>query len=698
MRRRKNHLLMKQSLMNSQLNYIHHLSNIINGVIESFQSEKYTPPLADLNRENFFQVLNRSFLSTLAGKTDEINNINEKFKDSSEYKIVLQFYLKGLDLIHQELKDTLKNDVEFAKTFKEVSEWCVINGPECDLPDLAEKSWSVFFPEAVGILNNEKTSINNLRKKRSVKVTKLNDDPVKSPIEEIVFTSNALLTIPSKSKKIEDLEFSSTVKAVLTETVKDEQLYWYDHPIQIGVEPEKNEVLYGMRALNEAVTFEKKNRNTPASQKLTCILSASVTHEKLHQIAQQYLEDEFHRGEPMDNLNIYLFTENETDSLITEILVPAAEKYLNLNPALAKEMLQVFGVDGEYGRHYSFLKAIVALWQVFIDPTIKATFKIDLDQVFPQDKLVNETGSSAFEHLCTPLWGAEGVDDDGDLVDLGMIAGALVNEKDIHKSLFSADVPIPDKVKYTDELIFFSKLPQAISTQAEMLTRYDSIEPDGINTCIQRVHVTGGTNGILIKSLFKYRPFTPSFFGRAEDQAYILSVLDRDEKNLAYVHKDGLIMRHDKESFAQEAMKAAHIGKLVGDYTRILYFSAYSDQLAEENARIKRWLDPFTGCFISKIPVTVAFLRFAFRADQFFQEGNGDEGVAFIKNGAKRIGETLAFISEDLESTYKKERSGWELYYNILEACRNALNSNDEYMDKLKIRAQNLIKNSHLNI
>jgi len=603
-----------------------------------------------------------------------------------------------LKLIYEELKDVVNTDPEFSQNLYEVSEWYSQNGSNSDISDLAEKSWTVFFPEAVGIYKNKKKSIEDLREKRSVKVSKLNDQPVKSPLEEIIFTSNALLTIPSKNKITEDLENKSKLKDILAQVVKDKQLYWYDHPIQIGVDPEKNEVLYGMQALNEAVAYEKKNRNAPVDKKLTCILSASVTHEKLHQIAKQYLEDEFHRGQSMVNLDIFLFTENETDLLISEILVPAAERYLNQDPLLAKDLLQILGVDGEYGRHYSFLKAIAAFWQVFIDPSVKATFKIDLDQVFPQDELVNETGSSAFEHLCTPLWGAEGSDIDNNPLDLGMIAGALVNEKDIHKSLFTPDVPIPKKVNTADELIFFSILPQAISTEAEMLTRYDSENPDGKMSCIQRVHVTGGTNGILIKNLFKYRPFTPSFFGRAEDQAYIMSVLDRDEKKLAYVHKSGLIMRHDKETFAQEAMKAAHIGKLVGDYTRILYFSAYSDLLNAENFRIKNWLDPFTGCFISKIPITIVYLRFAFKAMQLFQEGNAENGEAFIKNGTRRINHALKFISTDFETNYLKESAGWELYYDILIACQTALNNGDDYISKLKDRAQKLIKKSHLNI
>merc|ERR1740121_428891 len=93
---------------------------------------------------------------------------------------------------------------------------------------------------------------------------------------------------------------------------------------------------------------------------------------------------------------------------------------------------------------------------------------------------------------------------------------------------------------------------------------------------IQRIHVTGGTNGILVDYLFKYRPFSPSWIGRAEDQSYLFSTFARKGPKLGYVHKPGLIMRHDKECFAMEAMEAARIGKMVGDYERMLLFSEYA--------------------------------------------------------------------------------------------------------------------------
>ena len=61
------------------------------------------------------------------------------------------------------------------------------------------------------------------------------------------------------------------------------------------------------------------------------------------------------------------------------------------------------------------------------------------------------------------------------------------------------------------------------STVAEMMARYDGAPQDGRARCLERIHVTGGTNGILIDALRRHRPFTPTFIGRAEDQAYLLT-------------------------------------------------------------------------------------------------------------------------------------------------------------------------------
>jgi hypothetical protein len=337
---------------------------------------------------------------------------------------------------------------------------------------------------------------------------------------------------------------------------------------------------------------------------------------------------------------------------------------------------------------------VAALWGVLIDADIRATFKIDLDQVFPQQELVEQSGSSAFEHFTTPLWGARGVDSDGQAVEMGMLAGALVNERDITTSLFTPDVRFPSRQPTADECVFFSMMPQALSTEAEMMTRYDTDVLDGQGACIQRIHVTGGTNGILIDSLRRHRPFTPSFIGRAEDQAYILSVIANPGERLAYVHEPGLIMRHDKEAFAQEAIAAAHVGKLIGDYERILCFSAYAHCLAGNVATVKHTVDPFTGCFISRIPTTVAYLRFALKAASFFSDDNAEDGVAFIQLGARRIRKALDFVDgEDsqLKQAFQDERSGWQLYYDILFALDEALAGEDGFAHELRDRARAIV-------
>ena len=94
------------------------------------------------------------------------------------------------------------------------------------------------------------------------------------------------------------------------------------------------------------------------------------------------------------------------------------------------------------------------------------------------------------------------------------------------------------------------------------------------------------------------------------------------EETLRYVHKDGLVMRHDKHAFAGEAIRSARIGKLVGDYIRILMFSCYARVLPWSVKKTKDLIDPFTGCFVSYMPFTVVSLRFALKIASFLKKAN----------------------------------------------------------------------------
>lgn len=647
--------------------------------------------------------LNAAFLIALSGEAHPLYNqalgYLSDFQAHPSWEKAVHFYKDGLELIRSEISNRFYIDDRFKKELIGLHSWIISSENRKNHKKTVEKIYRVFFPEGVGLSDNQdrEEKINLLREKRKISISKLNPSPVANPAKEILFTSNILITIPSVSRGINNLPVSSNLKQMLKEVVQEEQMYWYDHPIPVGVAPEHNEILHGLEGLDEAVAFEKKQGTLKGKDTLTCVLSVSVTHEGLQNIVKEYLEDELRKEKNIQHLDAYVFTEADTVKLIDEILIPAAEKYLGIEEHGL--LYEVIGVNGEYGRHYSFLKAISAFWQVFIDPEIKGTFKIDLDQVFPQKELAEQSGSSAFEHFKTPLWGAEGTDSDGNKVELGMIAGALVNKKDIKKSLFYPDVRFPEEEINGDKLIFFSLLPQAISTEAEMMTRYTDDAFDAKKQCIQRVHVTGGTCGILIDSLRKYQPFTPTFVGRAEDQAYILSSLFHDsQKNLRCVHKDGLIMRHDKEAFAGEAIKIASKGKLIGDYIRILLFSYYVNALPWTFDDIKNSIDPFTGCFVSKIPLTVVYLQFALKAALFFEDSGKDtqQGFEFLQVGLRRLYETIQKLTGDttnpLLEQFCREKKGWNLFYKILDVAEKNLKKQDTFAIKLQNKAKSLIK------
>ena len=660
-----------------------------------FRPEETTP-------EATYRNLNAAFLISLCGGSHPLyhgaQQYIEAIKNKPGWRDATGFYCKCLTLIAKEIEEGCAEDKGLRKKLDQLNLW--VNDPRnlSNRTETITKVWNVFFPEGVSLFEQRMEKIEALRKKRTIRITRLNPNPIKDPANEILFTSNVLLTVPSPAMRIDELALPENIKSRLNQVMIEPQIYWYDHPIQIGVENAKNEVIYGLKGLDRAVAFEKKNGIVNKDTKLHCVLSISVTHAGLHDLAKPYLEAVLKKAKGIHHLHVYVLGEADASRIVDEILSPAAVHYLGLKNEA--RLFDIVGVDGEYGRHYTFLKAISAFWQVFLNPDLKGTFKIDLDQVFPQNEMVRETGASAFGHFKTSLWGAEGVDKDDNRVELGMIAGALVNEDDIGHSLFTPDVNFPGRTIRGNEWIFFSPLPQALSTEAEMMTRYGVGELNGRDRCIQRVHVTGGTCGILVESLRKHRPFTPSFIGRAEDQAYLLSVLFQEKSgNLRYAHKAGLFMRHDKKFFAREAIKSARTGKLIGDYARMLLFSYYAKALPWPVEQTKDLIDPFTGCFVSYMPFTVVSLRLALAGASFFKEGKPSDGFDLLQMGTTRLHKTMTDLVESpnpLRARYRMEKKAWNLFYDLLDKVEEGLNTGDPFAHHLKEKARDLIKTSKI--
>ncbi len=500
----------------------------------------------------------------------------------------------------------------------------------------------IFFPE--NLLDYEKTA-EAVREKRRVRITKKSENRIKNPYKEVLITANVLLTMPENSGNIPE-DFLKRID------LAKKQKYWYDHPVPIDAPDSENEIIYGLEKLNESLSVETE-------EKVTVVLSVSCTHNSLNTIAKDYLREIF-KNQKLDHLKVYAFTEEDVGKML-ELIFPGDNEKLD-------KMKETIGVQGKYGRHYSFLKAVAVFWKYYVDSNIKATFKIDLDQVFDQTALKKYTGKYAFENFNDDLWGASGTDSSGEEVRLGMIAGSLVNDYDIDKSLFFPDVKKPDSSEMAyDKFIFNSPKPQYISTIAEMGTRYKK----GDNPII-RYHVTGGTNGILVEDLISYKPFTPGFIGRAEDQAFILSIIDKkvDGKYLRYYHCDSLVMRHDKHSLVKRTIEKSETSKMVGDYERILLFSYYADKILNKYDYIKKELFPFTACFISKIPYITIYFRALLKAYALAGENEVD-AEEFLLNLSDRLNNVIEHMDNDYYyEQYFKEKQAWEGFYNHFDGYK----------------------------
>lgn len=636
--------------------------------------------------------LSIAFLHALGSDKDKVLSATAYLRaviPDKRWGPVASFYFDGIALVTAELDQLKEEDAEALVGLNALAKTLSVEPVRDDRHALDEAFWSAFFPEGAGIRGYEQQRRKELVEQRTIAITTLPTERVTDPGRQLLLTTNALLTVPTAGTAVSSLphELAEPLQA----SADGGQSHWYDHPVPLGVVEEQNEILLGLKALDTAIAFEKSRGVVDSSMVMPLVMSVSVTHNGLTPLARRYVEDLLTRSGGLQHLDVHIFTEADTQRLIHRTLVPAVRRYL---PHEDANVLDEIGVGGPYGRHYSFLKSIARWWSVMVDPEIICTFKFDLDQVFPQERLVTQTGQSAMEHFTNPTWGATGLDAQGAPVDLGMMAGSLVNARDVEVSLFTPDVDYPTTGPMLDEMVFWSALPQALSTSAEMDTRYRAGGIDGIQSALERVHVTGGTTAIRVDALGRHRPFTPGFIGRAEDQAYLLSALGQSGCRLACLHNDTLVMRHDAETIARESISAASVGKLIGDYERLILFSAYARATEIDVSDVKRQIDPFTGCFVSRMPLTVTYLRFALRTLRFLAEDGEHESSAFSELGAVRISDAISFVSgspSKLDCQLDRERRAWELFYDVLDAVEDAVYSGDPYATSLLDQAQELL-------
>ena len=294
-------------------------------------------------KKSVFEALNLSFLVLLSGELHPRYQVSGKLFEVSKidkrYEFISAFFEDGTTLINEEITNEALHNTSIESIMNEMLRSHKV------LPDI----WKLFFPGMKDLTNNVTESVKSIRSKRIIDMLELNPDPISDPDKQILFTSNILLTMPTTSTNIKTLDLPNPLKQKIKEAVKEEQVYWYDHPIQIGVENDKNKIIYGLRGLNEAIAFEKKMKNIDAKAKISIVLSVSVTHRGLRNIANQYIEEVIKKVGGFEHLNIFVFQEEDTKKIVQQILLPSARLIGNTHTEF-----QAFEVDGEYSRHIVF--------------------------------------------------------------------------------------------------------------------------------------------------------------------------------------------------------------------------------------------------------------------------------------------------------------------------------------------------------
>jgi hypothetical protein len=96
----------------------------------------------------------------------------------------------------------------------------------------------------------------------------------------------------------------------------------------------------------------------------------------------------------------------------------------------------------------------------------------------------------------------------------------------------------------------------------------------------------------------------------------------------------------------------------------------------------------------------VALLRFALKVATLFQVGKTAEAIEFIKTGIPQLQDTLDFIQghpSPLQQAYGQELTGWQLYYNALDAVEKGLHHQEPWAIEVRAAAQDIIASCQVN-
>jgi hypothetical protein len=100
---------------------------------------------------------------------------------------------------------------------------------------------------------------------------------------------------------------------------------------------------------------------------------------------------------------------------------------------------------------------------------------------------------------------------------------------------------------------------------------------------------------------------------------------------------------------------------------------------------------------ISRMPLAISWLRLAISAASLFGEGSSfsmKEGEELVRLGASRLGEALKWFADEhkIREMYIREKAGWDLYYDTLNAMEKDLGKGGQFSETLRDKAMELVQ------
>ncbi len=111
---------------------------------------------------------------------------------------------------------------------------------------------------------------------------------------------------------------------------------------------------------------------------------------------------------------------------------------------------------------------------------------------------------------------------------------------------------------------------------------------------------------------------------------------------------------------------------------RHIQFSAYARELTDDVAILRRELAPFTGAFVSKLPLTTALLRLLLTTLSWENDSATQASRLFVR-GIDRLLAAASFAAGDFVAELEEDRTGWRDFYDALDSLEVAIGAEERW-------------------